>query len=395
VTWTPAICGGEPTFPAGPPSWPPDDARIAAALERTFRDGSWGKYHGPNISALEAALRNLIGVEHVLPCCSGTAAVEIGLRGLGIGPGDEVLLGGYDFPGNFRAIEAVGALPVLVDLDPGTRTIDADAAADAWTPATRALIASHLHGGVADMPRLVRLARERGGTVLEDVCQMPGAVVAGRQAGAWGDVACLSFGGSKLLTAGRGGAVVTPRGDIAQRAKIACQRGNHAWPLSELQAAVLVPQLESLPARHAARLAAAGRLLDRLNVVPGLVPVDLRLPDTEPAYYKLGFLFDADALGGFTRAEFVAAVRAEGIAVEAGFRGFLSRSTRRCRRPERLPVAEAAATATVLLHHPVLLEPPEVILRVAHTIARLAELFRRRAIRLDPAVESTATGDEE
>jgi dTDP-4-amino-4,6-dideoxygalactose transaminase len=398
VTWTPAICGGKPAFPAGPPSWPKDDAEIGAALGRAVADGSWGKYHGPNITALEAALRRLLDLEYVLPCCSGTAAVEIGLRGLGIGPGDEVLLGAYDFPGNFRAIEAVGALPVLVDLDPGTRTIDPDKAAEAWTPATRALIASHLHGGVADMPRLVWLARERGGTVLEDACQMPGAVVAGRPAGSWGDVGVLSFGGSKLLTAGRGGAVVTSRGDIAQRAKIACQRGNHAWPLSELQAAVLVPQLERLPERHAARLAAATRLLDRWNVVPGLVPADLRLPATEPAYYKLGFLVDSDALGGFSRAEFIAAVRAEGIAVDAGFRGFLSRSSRRCRRPERLPVAEAAAASTVLLHHPLLLEAPDVVDRAAETVVRLADLFRRRAIRLDPAVSSTATetgADEE
>jgi dTDP-4-amino-4,6-dideoxygalactose transaminase len=312
---------------------------------------------------------------------------------LGIGPGDEVLLGAYDFPGNFRAVEAVGALPVLVDLDPGTRTIDPDAAADAWTPATRALIATHLHGGVADMPRLTRLAHDRGGTVLEDACQMPGAVVAGLPAGTSGDAGCLSFGGSKLLTAGRGGAVVTPRGDIAQRAKVACHRGNHAWPLSELQAAALLPQLERLPARHACRLAAAERLLDRLNLVPGLVPPDLRLPQTEPAYYKLGFLYDADSLGGFTRAEFIAAVRAEGIAVDAGFRGFLSRSARRCRRPDRLPVAEAAAASTVLLHHPVLLEPLEVIDRVADTIVGLADLFRRRAIRLD-ALPDTPADDE-
>src|SRR5579872_4655546 len=116
-----AIHGGRPACPEGPPGWPPHDEAVAAALRLAAEDGSWGHYHGPHVPRLATALAERFAVEHVLPCCSGTFAVQLALRALGIGSGDEVILAGYDFSGNFRAIEAVGARPVLVDV-----------AADSW-----------------------------------------------------------------------------------------------------------------------------------------------------------------------------------------------------------------------------------------------------------------------
>ncbi len=96
------------------------------------------------------------------------------------------------------------------------------------------------------MSRVVNIAHEHGLAVIEDACQMPGALIEGRKAGTWGDIGVISFGGSKLLSAGRGGALLTSSPEIKQRVQIYCQRGNHAYPLSELQATVLLPQLERL-----------------------------------------------------------------------------------------------------------------------------------------------------
>src|SRR5205823_2149954 len=168
-----------------------------------------------------------------------------------------------------------GARPVLVDLARGSWTIDVDQVAAALAPETKAVIASHLHGSPADMPRLRELADRHGMAIVEDACQVPGALVGGKPAGSWGDCGVFSFGGSKLLTAGRGGAIVTNRDDVLQRIKIACERGNNAFPLSELQAAVLIPQIPRLMADNECRHQAVELLLAECSELPQLIPLQL------------------------------------------------------------------------------------------------------------------------
>src|SRR5262245_28671052 len=146
-----ALDGGPAAIPEGPPGWPPLDESVRAALEAAYADGSWGRYHGPHCERLRELLAALCGIRHAWLCSSGTIGIELALRGLKVGLGDEVILAGYDFPGNFRAIEAVGARPVLVDLVSGGWTIDAEQVASAVSPQTKALIVSHLHGSLADM----------------------------------------------------------------------------------------------------------------------------------------------------------------------------------------------------------------------------------------------------
>src|SRR5262249_28403815 len=114
----PAIAGGPPVRPQGPPAWPVQDDEVFAALVAAYQDGSWGKYHGAFVERLQAALGSYHGVEFVLACGSGTFAVELALRALNVGAGDEVILAAYDYPGNFLSVHAIGAMPVLVDLDP-------------------------------------------------------------------------------------------------------------------------------------------------------------------------------------------------------------------------------------------------------------------------------------
>jgi dTDP-4-amino-4,6-dideoxygalactose transaminase len=373
-----AIEGGAPAIAEGPPDWPLADEAVLAALSTAFADGSWGKYDGPHTQRLSARLSELHGGASVLLCCSGTIAVELALRGLKIGAGDEVILAGYDFPGNFRAIEAVGARPVLVDLAAGNWVIDPEQVAAAVSPRTKAVIVSHLHGALADMRRITELARQHGLAVVEDACQSPGAMVQGRIAGGWGDVGVHSFGGSKLLSAGRGGAIVTPHAEVAQRIKVYSERGNQAFPLSELQAAVLVPQLERLAERNARRRQGAGRLREQLAAESRLSLVADASAESNPAYYKVGMLYwpalsEGAAAEPIRRRRYIAAIRAEGVAIDEGFRGFAGRSTARCRRVGNLPHAKAAAAGTLLLHHPVLLSSEEQIDRVAAAIRKVAE----------------------
>jgi dTDP-4-amino-4,6-dideoxygalactose transaminase len=368
----PALLGGPPVRPQGPPDWPPPDEDVRLALQAAYADGSWGKYQGNYVARLEERLAEYHGVGHALTCGSGTFAVELALRALKVGPGDEVILSAYDYPGNFLNVHAVGATPVLVDLDPAGWQMSLDRLPEAVSPATRVIIASHLHGGQVAMARLTAFAAERGLRVIEDAAQCPGALVQGRLAGTWGDVGVLSFGGSKLLTAGRGGAILAPHADVHQRARVVQLRGNIniLCPLSELQAAVLLPQMAKLDARNARRLGNVAWLTDRLRDVPGLRPLGGVAPDSRPGFYKLGFQLD-EASFGLSRERFVGALRAEGIAFDAGFRALhAGRSPSRFRRAGELSEADRAHRGAVVLHHPVLLGGEADVAEVAAAVRK-------------------------
>ena len=367
----PALLGGTPIRPQGPPPWPSADAEVLEALQRVFRDGSWGAYHGPNCEALEQALRDYFQVDHVLLCGSGTFAVELGLRALKVGAGDEVILSAYDFPGNFLDIHAVGATPVLVDINPVNWNLAPDKLDSALSKITKAIIATHLHGGLVPMRDLTDWAKQRGIVVLEDAAQCPGAVIQGRRAGTWGDAGVVSFGGSKLLSAGRGGALLTRHADVGQRARTHALRGNLVCPLSELQAAVLVPQIGKLDERNVRRTENVTRLTEALRELPGITPF-VNPPDLgQPGYYKLGLQFDAAAFG-LPRAALVAAMRAEGIALAEGFSAaHVGRSPRRFRRGTELSEAQRAHDGCVVLHHPALMGTPAEVDEVARAVRKV------------------------
>src|SRR5262245_15515526 len=249
----PALLGGNPVRPGGPPDWPQPDDQVRRALAAAYADGSWGKYRGEHVERLEQELARYHGVPYARTCCSGTFAVELALRSLKVGSGDEVVLAAYDYGGNFRSVLAVGAHPVLVDVNRDNWNMAAELVAEAIGSQTRAVIVSHLHGGVSPIGEIVDKAHRHGVAVVEDAAQATGALIQGRRAGTWGDVATLSFRGSKLLTAGRGGCLLTASPEIDQRARVYCERGNNVFPLSELQGAVLLPQLAKLDERNSLR----------------------------------------------------------------------------------------------------------------------------------------------
>ena len=362
------LLGEQPAFPDGPPDWPPPNAEVVASVHAALHSGDWGKYHGECVRRLESLLAEHFQAGQATTCCSGTIAVELALRAAGVQPGDEVILAAYDFPGNFRAIEAVGATPVLADLAANRWTLSVEAMEPAWSPQTRALIVSHLHGDTAPIQELVAEARDRDCLVIEDACQAPGAIVDGRPLGGWGDIGVLSFGGSKLLTAGRGGAVLTHDARALQRLRVAYERGNHAFPLSELQAAALAPQLDGLADATRLRAENVERILAAVvhqHHLTSLAPWNRNA--TARAFYKLAFR----AASPECRDRLSERARREGVALDPGFRGFAQRTARRCRKPAPLPNAEAAAAKTLVLHHPILLQPKEKIDRLIEVLQAL------------------------
>ncbi|MCA9005100.1 MAG: aminotransferase class I/II-fold pyridoxal phosphate-dependent enzyme [Planctomycetaceae bacterium] len=388
----PAILGGVPAFPEGPPDWPFPDPAINQVLQQAQQTGDWGKYHGPYSGQLQQKLADLHQTEQVILCSSGTAAVELALRGLGIGPGDEVILAAYDFEGNFKNIVTVGATPVLTDVNPENFNLDLNRLEQAITDSTKGILVSHLHGGLVSMQTLTGIANQRGIPVIEDACQVPGALIEGRIAGSWGETGILSFGGSKLLTAGRGGAILTRSPQIAQRIRLYSHRGNEAYPLTELQAGLLLPQMETLDSQNQTRQKQVDILLTQLGNDSGLIAFqNLQLsPQTTsmPGYYKLGFLYQPASFSGLSRDLFCQAMQAEGIAVYPGFRALHAiHSRRRFRQVDELNIATECDHNMIVLHHPVLLTSEENMTTIAGAIVRIAE-------HADDILRLTAEGKE-
>jgi perosamine synthetase len=379
----PAFLGGKPIRPGGPPDWPIPDEAVLHSLQAAYADGSWGKYSGAYVARLERRLAEYHQVDHALTCGSGTFAVELALRALQVEPGDEVIQAAYDYPGNFLGIHAIGAVPVLVDLHPESWQMSLERLEEAVGPKTRVILASHLHGGLVPMREVMALAGSHSMRVIEDAAQCPGATVQGRKAGTWGNVGVLSFGGSKLLTAGRGGALLTASAEVRQRARLLQNRANNVvCPLSELQAATLLPQIEQLDRWNAYRHSRVLHLLDLLRDIPGLQPFKVIPEDSYPGYYKLGFQYDELAFG-LPRKVSIAALRAEGVAIDEGFRALhAGRASSRFRPMGDLIEADRAHREAIVLHHPVLLGSTSDIEALGTAVRRV----QRFAIRIAESV---------
>jgi dTDP-4-amino-4,6-dideoxygalactose transaminase len=233
---------------------------------------------GPELEAFESAFAEYHGVRHAVGVANGTDAVELALRALGIGHGDEVITVSHTAVATVCAVERTGARPVLVDVDEATYTMDPAAAAAALTPRTKALLPVHLYGHPADMGPLAELAARHGLALVEDCAQAHGARCDGRRVGTIGHLAAFSFYPTKNLGAyGDAGAVLTDDPGLAQRVRSLrnygqSRRYHHLEPgqnsrLDELQAALLRVKLAHLDEHNAIRRRLARTYSDRLSGV--------------------------------------------------------------------------------------------------------------------------------
>jgi dTDP-3-amino-3,4,6-trideoxy-alpha-D-glucose transaminase len=253
---------------------------LDAALARVL-DSGWFVLGGEG-RAFEEEFAAAAGVTHAVGVGSGTDAIELGLRALGIGPGDEVVTQANTCVPTVSAIERAGASPVLCDVDPEAGTMDPGSLRGALGAKTRAVIPVHLYGQCADVEAIVDLCSERGIVVVEDCAQAVGAELRGRIAGSIGALGCFSFYPTKNLAAlGDGGAVVTDDADLAERLRLVRQYGQtdryrHVTKgvnsrLDEVQAAVLrtrLPHLSRWNARRAEIAAAYTEALGGTSVRP-------------------------------------------------------------------------------------------------------------------------------
>ena len=199
------------------------------AIAKVIRSGELFRYH-PNSQCdrFERRYASHLGVKEFMLAASGTYGVAAGLIGLGIGPGAEVLVPAHTYMATATAVLAVGAIPVIVDIDESL-TIDPTAVADAIGPRTRAVIPVHMWGAACNMSAIMEIAANHDLLVLEDACQAIGGAYEGRKLGSIGHAGAFSFNFFKNLTAGEGGGVATDSAKVAERARAAIDPCNFYW----------------------------------------------------------------------------------------------------------------------------------------------------------------------
>jgi dTDP-4-amino-4,6-dideoxygalactose transaminase len=241
---------------------------------------------GPEVQEFEGAFAAYLGVPHCVALNSGTAALQLSLQALDVGPGDEVVTVSNTFIATAEAISAVGAKPVFVDVDPVSYTMDPELAAQAITSRSKALIPVHLYGQTADLEPLVAVAQEHNISLIEDACQAHGATYKGKMAGTLGTVGCFSFYPGKNLGAlGEGGAVVTKDAEIARRIRMLRDHGSarkyeHDFPgynfrLEGLQGGFLSVKLKHLDCWNGRRRRVAERYGELLAASGLVLPTEL------------------------------------------------------------------------------------------------------------------------
>lgn len=364
--------------------WPvfADDERAAA--EKVLASGRVNYWKGEECRSFEAEFAAYTGARHAVALANGTAALELGLHALGIGPGDDVIVPARTFVGTATAVVARGARPVVADVDRVSGNLTAATIEEALMPATRCVIPVHIGGWPCDMDAIMALAEARGLYVIEDCAQAHGARWNGQHVGTFGHVGAFSFCQDKIMTtAGEGGMLITSDDEVWRRAweykdhgrsmaamERAATEGGHEfkwvvesfgtnWRMTEVQAAIGRVQLGKLDSWVETRRRNAA-VLDRfLADVTGL---RLVLPPlgARHAYYKYYAYLELDALApGWTRARVLHEVNARGVTCLQGVCSEIYREEAFVRAgwapADRLPVAaELGDSAIMLLVDPTL-----------------------------------------
>jgi dTDP-4-amino-4,6-dideoxygalactose transaminase len=285
------------------PPWPFFGDEEVEAAAKVLRSGKVNYWTGSEGRRFEEEFAEFSGCKHAIAVANGTVALELALRALGIGPGDEVITTSRTFIASASSIVAVGARPVFADVDLDSQNLTAASVKAVLTPATRAIIPVHLAGWPCEMDELMELAREHGLYVVEDCAQAQGATYKGRPVGSIGDIGAFSFCQDKnMTTAGEGGMVTTNREDLWRSMWAYKDHGKsfqtvyetiHApgyrwlhesfgtnWRLSEVQSAVGRVALRRLPGWVDIREQHAARLLDSFSEHSAL-----RIPE-RPAHIR-------------------------------------------------------------------------------------------------------------
>ncbi len=327
-----ALSGGRKTKQKSFPVWPQFDERERKALDEVLESRVWWRTPGTKTLQFENDYAKFHGAKHGIAVTNGTAALEVTMSALRIGPGDEVILPDFTFVATASAVLYAGALPVMVDVSQETYCIDVRLAAAAITGRTKAIIAVHMGGHPADLDALVALTKQKGIALVEDSAHAHATEWKGRRIGTHGAAGTFSFQSSKLMTAGEGGIIITSDDAFEKQARSVhdCGRMPGEWfyshyingsnyRLSEWQGAILGAQLTRLDEQTRHRHQNA-RLLDKLfSQIPGITPQTLDPRCTRNGHYAYIFHVNTKEFAGASVERLIEAMNAEGIPNQASY----------------------------------------------------------------------------
>ncbi len=342
-----ALLGGPKAVTLPEPTWPIWDDEDRQAVNGVLESGNWWMYavgeaelgggdeepQRSQVDQLEREFAALHHVKHAFAVTSGSTALEICMRGIGLKPGDEVITTPYTFIATATCILHCGALPVFVDVDPETYNLDPNRIEEAITDRTRAILPVYFAGEIADIEAIMAIAQKHNLKVVEDSAQAPGVCLSGdRYAGSFGEAGIFSFQASKTLNSGEGGMITTNSDQMAEivwslrhvgRTKESLwyehHRIGHNARMTEFTAALLRTQLKKLPAQNAKRMAGVKRFFDKIAGVEGFVPAKLHPDETTRGHYLVLFKYDPAAWDGLPRERFLEALTAEGVGAISGY----------------------------------------------------------------------------
>lgn len=412
-----AINGGEPVRSQGWSVWPLyDDAersQIQQSLDQVHgEERLWGGLTPcPKATELEQRFARLHDCEYGIAVANGAAALELALYAIGLELGDEVITTPLTWAASATCVLRAGGVPVFVDVEPENFNLDPDLIEAALTPRTRAILPVHLAGYPAQMDKIMMIAHKHGLAVIEDCAQAHGTSFHGKKVGSFGELGCFSFQNSKVMAAGEGGLICTNDKSYWEKChsykdcgrvrdnggyldfEEAFVQGNWGfgwnYRLTELQAGILLAQMERLEPHQRTRFRNAEWLSGQLGEVDGIHPAPLH-PGQNIWRYLISY--DAPGFDGVPLDRFIAAVRAEGVPLqhfplrpvyrEGLFRGYILKSAWApglLVNPRRyddvyLPVAERAfAEQIAFLRHSVLLGSERDMQDIVTAIVKVRE----------------------
>ncbi len=398
-----ALLGGERAVKGELPGWPVFDDQEVEAVREVAASGEWWM-DNPVVEAFKAEFGAMQGAEYVVPVTNGTHALEVILRAIGVGPGDEVIVPAYTFVATATSVLTTGGVPIIADVDLDTMTLSPEAFRAAITPRTRAVSYVHLAGAFGRFDEILAIAEAHGIPVVEDAAHAHGGIYKGRPAGSMGIAGAFSFQASKTVASGEGGAITTNNLDVYDKCWSLHNCGRHpreAWyqhymlganyRMTPFQAAILRVQIQRLQ-EHIPHYMGSIRMLDEgLNAIDGITTQRRDPANTTPGCIYV-MRYEPEAFAGIPRARLLEALRAEGVPVTGGYtplhrihlfteRTFgpagASIDTDAAGRPlpdyagTTLPNAEKLATSGMWMAHQYLLGSPEQMAQIVEAFEKV------------------------
>ncbi len=323
-----AILGGEPVIPPNMPVMAPGpyvDEKMVDSISKTIKSGIWCRIQSPNgtVPTFEKEFAKFMGTRFCVSTGAGTQALNTCVEAMGIGAGDEVITSPYTDIGTISAIVFSRALPVFADLDRDSFQLDPDEVEKKINQNTKAIIPVHIGGQPANMERIMAIAAKHNLKVIEDACQAHLTEYQGKKLGTIGDLGCFSFQASKNIACGEGGAVIGDDEALMDKCFTVMNHGTtrggqHAligpkYRMNELEAALLLPQLETIKPRHDKRNENAWYMRGKLRDFPGLISQKLYEGTGTSAWWLYMASYRKEKFAGAHRDKFIKALSAEGI----------------------------------------------------------------------------------